>query len=223
MAQRLARFHQQLAATRSFLEWLAVAAASVLLAAFTIKCSAQPDDAHRGQLLRPGIELVDIACLPADGWYRVTVMDGMLRVRAVAAPVSAPGEEEAEAIDTRYIRVPGARIAEGLLPTVADEGGVPALIPGRAHHFELAGKPFSLTLHNGLVYSVATDDDVYSFHIPGGLSPDRQLLAIADLDSDGKPDILLRVGDQEMLLLSSLTSPGLNPPAALQVLHTAGR
>ena len=217
MAQRLDRFQQHRTSTRDFLEWLGVAAASIVLAAFTVTSSA--GDVPVGQMLRPVGEAIDIAQLPTDGWYRVTDKGGALQVLAVAAPVSAPGEEEAEEIDTRYIRVPGARIAEGRLPTAADTGIV--LAPGlnRAFNFELAGTPFTLTVRNGLVYTVATGEDSYSFYVDGGMSEEGEVLAVADIDSDGKPDFILRVGDRELLLLSSFANPGLNPPAAVLVMH----
>lgn len=217
MAHRLDRFQQRRTSTRNFLEWLAVAAASIVLAAFTVTCSA--GDVPVGQMLRPGVEAIDVAQLPADGWYRVTDKDGALQVQAVAAPLPAPGEEEAEEIDTRYIRVPGARIAEGRLPTAADAAIV--LTPGLdgAFHFELAGAPFTLTVRNGLVYTVATGEDSYAFHVDGGMSEGSEVLAVADIDSDGRPDFILRVGDRELLLLSSFANPGLNPPAAVFVMH----
>lgn len=220
MAQRLDRFQQHRSATRNLLEWLAVAAASIVLAAFTVTCSAS--DTPVGQMLRPGVEAVDIAQLPADGWYRVTDKDGALQVQAVAAPIPAPGEDEAEEIDTRYIRIPGARIAEGRLPTVAQAGRVLAAGANRAFHFELAGTPFTLTVRNGLVYTVVIGEDSYAFHVDGGMAEESEVLAVADIDSDMKPDFILRVGDRELLLLSSFANPGLNPPAAVLVMHEGG-
>ncbi len=221
MAQRLDRFHRHLDATRSFLEWLAVAAASVLLAAFTVTCSAQND--ATGLMLRPGFEpVVDAASLPADGWYRVTSKASGLQVQAVAAPVSVPGEEEAEAIDTRYIRVPGARIAEGRLPTVAFADGVFTPRTDRAYQLALGDKHFTLTVGSGGLFTVHMGEDSYSFHLDGGLEGDSTILAAADIDSDGKPDFLLQVGGQEVLLLSSRTQPGLNPPAAVLALQADG-
>ena len=220
MAQRLDRFQQHRTSTRNFVEWLGVAAVSIVLATFTVTSSA--GDLPVGQMLRPVGEASDIAQLPTDGWYRVTDKDSALQVQAVAAPVSAPGEEEAEEIDTRYIRIPGARIAEGRLPTAADTGIV--LAPGlnRAFNFELAGTPFTLTVRNGLVYTVTTGEDSYSFYVDGGMSEEGEVLAVADIDSDGKPDSILRVGDRELLLLSSFANSGLNPPAAVLVMHTDG-
>jgi hypothetical protein len=221
MAQRLARFHQRARTTRHLLEWLGVATASVLLAAFTVTCSAQSDPA--GLMLRPGIEAeVDASGLPADGWYRVTNKDRVLQVQAVAAPVSVPGEEEAEAIDTRYIRVPGARIAEGRLPAVDLADGVLTPQVDHAYQLALSGTPFTLTVGNGGIYTVQIGEDSYSFHIDGDMDGESRVLAAADIDSDGKPDFIVQVGDQEVLLLSSRTQPGLNPPAAVLALSADG-
>ena len=225
MAHRIDRFHQQRNATRNLLEWLAVAAIATL-AALALTChparAAELEPPPAGQMIRPSLEFVDIAYLPADGWYRVTDKVGGLLVQAVDAPVSAPGEEEAEAIDTRYIRVPGARIAEGWLPALSDATGVLAPATGRAYQMELAGTPFTLTVRNGLVYTVSLGHESYSFHLEGGMASDSEVLTVVDLDSDGRPDFIVRVGGQELLLLSSLANPGLNPPAAVLVLRDDG-
>lgn len=234
MANRIDRFHQQRNATRNLLEWLAVAAASTVLAACIVTSAraAEPDD---GLMLRPGIEHgIDPVTTPRDGWYRVTHKEASLQVQAVSAPVPVPGEEEAEAIDTRYIRVPGARIAEGRLPTVAFTRG--ALTPRIDHAYQLAlgDTPFTLMVRNGLrngagvaygggaVYSVSLGEDSYSFHLEGGPGWETQILLAADIDSDGRPDFIVRIGDQEVLLLSSRAHMGLNPPAAVLSLMNDG-
>jgi hypothetical protein len=221
MAQRLEKLNERRIATRHLLGWFGVSAASLVLAAFTVTCSAQSDPT--GLMLRPGIETgIDSASLPADGWYRVTNKDRVLQVQAVAAPVSVPGEEEAEAIDTRYIRVPGARIAEGRLAAVAFPDGL--LTPQVDHAYELAlgEQPFTLTVGDGGIYTVQIGDDSYSFHVDGDTDGEGRVLAAADIDSDGKPDFIVQVGDREVLLLSSRTRPGLNPPAAVLALRADG-
>ena len=239
MAQRLDRFQQRRASTRNLLEWLGVSAAGVIAAlALTCNARAAEPDVVAGLMLRPGVQADgvdgDVASLPTDGWYRVTHKAMALQVQAVAAPVSAPGEEEAEAVDTRYIRVPGTRIAEGLLPTVAFRRGI--LVPRIDHTYQLAlgDAPFTLTVSNGLrtkagvaygqgaVYTVHIDDQSYSFHLDGGAGWESVILAAADLDSDGKPDFIVQIGGQEVLLLSSQTQPGLNPPAAVLALMVDG-
>ncbi|MFC5500279.1 hypothetical protein ACFPOE_22240 [Caenimonas terrae] len=224
MANRIDRFHAARNATRNLLEWLAVAALSIL-AALALVCkghAGEPDASHLGQLLRPAVDAVDLAGLPAGGWYRVTSKEGALQVQAVEAPVSRPGEEEAEAIDTRYIRVPGARIAEGRLPALDFGGGLFAPRPDHAYQLELNGRRFTLSVGQGPVYTVGLGEDSYGFRLPAGPASDSEVLAVADLDSDGKPDFIVRVDGQEVLLLSSLTQPGLNPPAAVLALRADG-
>ena len=236
MAQRIDRFNQQRTATRNLMEWLAVAAASTLAAlALTCNARAAQPESGEGLMLRPGIEHgMDPADLPSDGWYRVTHKQTGLHVQHVAAPVPVAGEEEAEAIDTRYIRVPGTRIAEGRLPTVAFSRG--AMTPRLDHPYQLAlgDTPFTLVVRNGLrnsagvaygygaVYSVSVGEDSYSFHLEGGAGWETRILLAADLDSDGKPDFIVQIGDQEVLLLSSRAHTGLNPPAAVLSLMTDG-
>lgn len=219
MSHRLTRFHQH--QRRSIfshaLGWLAIAAVALVLAAFTVNCAAQTE---AGLMLRPG----EPAYGPTDGWYRVTHKDGALQVLAVAAPVSVPGEEEAEAIDTRYIRVPGARIAEGRLPTVAFPGGVLAPRADHAYRLALGDTPFTLTVggEEEAVYTVQVGEDSYSYRLQGAEATDSVIVAAADLDSDSKPDFIVQTGDRELLLLSSRTHPGLNPPAAVLALNDDG-
>lgn len=192
---------------------------------------------------------------PTSGWYRVTAKADALQVQPVAtpergmpdflreiamqvidasAPVTTRGEAEAEAIDTRYVRLPGAQLAEGRVPTVAFSRGV--LTPRLDHVYELklGDAPFTLTVQNGLrnkagvaygegaVYTVTMDGESYSFHVQGGNGWETTIVLAADLDGDHKPDFIVRVGDQEMLLMSSRTRPGLNPPAAALVVLSEG-
>ena len=56
MAQRLDRFQQHRTSTRNFLEWLVVAAASIVLAAFTVTSSAGNLPAEEEvEVLAPGL------------------------------------------------------------------------------------------------------------------------------------------------------------------------
>lgn len=196
---------------------------------------------------------------PTSGWYRVTNKDAAVQVQAVATPergmpdflreiavqvvdptVSATrGEAEAEAIDTRYIRLPGVTLAEGRVPTVKFSRGV--LTPKLDHTYELMmGQdtmnpvPFTLTVQNGLrnkagvaygdgaVYTVTSGGETWSFHVPGGHGWETTIQFAADLDGDRKPDFIVQVGDQETLLMSSRAKPGLNPPAASLVTMAGG-
>ena len=192
---------------------------------------------------------------PATGWYRVTHKADVLDVQAVAEPgrglppflrqiaaqVLSPdaalprsGEEEAEAVDTRYIRVTGKPLAQGRLPVVKFARGV--LTPRLDHSYQLAlgDRPFTLTVQNGLrnkagvaygegaVYTVTTADGSYSYHLAQGYGWDTQILAAADLDGDQRPDFIVRQGDSEQLLLSTQAGAGLNPPAATLAYQASG-
>ncbi|MEO7547491.1 MAG: hypothetical protein ABIT82_03650 [Ramlibacter sp.] len=192
---------------------------------------------------------------PASGWYRVTHKASALQVQTVPAPVRglppflhdiavqvadldapvvARGESEAEAVDTRYLRIPGARIAEGRLAVVAFPRGV--LTPRIDHPYQLVlGETrFSLTVQNGLrskagvaygqgaVYTVQVGEQTIRWHLDGGSGWDTRVLAAADLDSDGQPDFIVQIGDQEVLLLSSRAQPGRNVPAAVLAVQSHG-
>jgi hypothetical protein len=216
MANRIDRFQQQRNATRNLLEWLAVAALATV-AALALTCNIARAAEPEGQMLRPGFDTE--AHLPSDGWYRVINKQGALQVLPVDAPVSAPGEEEAEAIDTRYIRVPGARIAEGRLPTVAFADGLLVPQADAAYSLALGEQHFTLTVSSTGVLTVSVAEGSYSFSLEGDIDGGLTILAAADIDSDGMPDFIVQLGELEALLLSSRTQPGLNPPAAVFALH----
>jgi hypothetical protein len=192
---------------------------------------------------------------PTSGWYRVTAKTDALQVQPVAAPErgmpdflreiavqvidpAAPatprGEVEAEAIDTRYIRLPGVQLAQGRVPTVAFSRGVLTPKLDHAYELKLGDAPFTLTVQNGLrnkagvaygdgaVYTVTMGGESYSFHVQGGNGWETTIEFAADLDGDHKPDFIVRVGDQETLLMSSRAKPGLNPPAAALAVLSEG-
>ncbi len=185
---------------------------------------------------------------PTGGWVRVTHKVGHLQVQAVAAPArglpaflhdialqaTIPGygeaADEAEIVDTRYLRVPGTKLVEGRLPTVHFSSGV--LRPKLDHSYalQLGETPFTLTVQNGLrsrtgvpygggaLYSVAYGGETYTWLL-GQHGWDSVVLAVADLDGDGKPDFIVQVGGNnsgdEFLLLSSRARPGRNAPVAV--------
>lgn len=192
---------------------------------------------------------------PTSGWVRVTHKAGALQVQAVPAParglppflheiavqvadpdapLAARGESEAEAVDTRYLRIPGARMAEGRLPTVAFPRGT--LTPRVDHPYPLVlgETQFTLTVQNGLrnkagvaygqgaVYTVQMGEHTMRWHLDSGYGWETRVLAAADLDSDGLPDFIVQAGDEEMLLLSSRTQPGRNAPAAVLAVQSHG-
>lgn len=187
---------------------------------------------------------------PVDGWYRVIHKTGHLHVQAVAAPAKglpaflhdiavqvadpeahdvADPAHDAERHDTRYLRVPGARLAEGRVPALQFAGG--ALSPKLDHTYALKLGPtdFTLRVQNGLrnkagvaygegaLYTVAYGGETYSYHLDG-LGWDSAVQAVADLDGDGKPDFLVVVNASnsvhEYLLLSTQARPGRNLPTA---------
>ncbi|MGE3348590.1 MAG: FG-GAP repeat protein [Ramlibacter sp.] len=189
---------------------------------------------------------------PTDGWVRVTHKPGHLDVRAVAAPpqglpdfllsialqledpqgqdgLAGYPEAEAEAVDTRYLRVPGTRLLPGRRPTVAFPQGVLRPRLDHAYALRLGDTPFTLTVHDGLrnragvpygegaQYVVRHGGQTYTWLL-GQSGRDSVVEAVADLDGDGKPDFIVRVGgrngDDEYLLLSSHARPGANVPTA---------
>lgn len=191
---------------------------------------------------------------PIYDWYRVINKGTTLQVEVVAPPerglpdflreiamqmvdpdaVSTRGEMEAEAVDTRYIRVPGAHLKEGRLPAVSFPRGTLTPRLDHAYEFVLDDKPFTLTVQNGLrnkagvaygngaLYTVRSGDETYSYYLQGGAGWETRILAAADLDGDGKPDFIVQIGEQEMLLLSSQAKPGRNAPAAVLAMQTGG-
>jgi hypothetical protein len=190
---------------------------------------------------------------PASSWYRVTQKAGALEVQAVATPatglpdflseiamqvvdpearVYARPEAQAEAIDTRYIRLPGVKLAEGRLPLVQFSNGV--LRPRLDHTYALSlgDTTFTLTVQDGLrnkagvaygqgaQYTVATMGESYVYQLGAygnSNGQDTVVQAVADLDGDGKPDFIVLTdgGTHEFLLLSSQAKPGRNAPAAV--------
>ena len=208
-----------------------------------------------GSYLLPAALDVNPRNWPTSGWYRVTARSDALQVQPVtapergmpdflreiavqvmdpAAPTATRGEAEAEAIDTRYIRLPGVQLAQGRVPTVAFSHGVLTPKLDHAYELKLGDAPFTLTVQNGLrnkagvaygdgaVYTVTMAGESYSFHVQGGNGWETTVVLAADLDGDHKPDFIVRVGDQEALLMSSHAKPGLNPPAAALAVLSEG-
>lgn len=195
---------------------------------------------------------------PTTGWYRVTHKANLLQVQPVSAPAEGlptflhhiaqqvidpdglaythiTGEEEAEAIDTQYIRVPGLALAEGRRPVVPFSNMVLRPKLDHAYELKLGDTPFTLTVQNGLrskagvaygqgaQYTVAYGGDIYTYQL-GAAGWDTVVQAVADVDGDGKPDFFVQTdgGTQEYLLLSSKASPGKNLPTAVLTAQGGG-
>jgi hypothetical protein len=133
--------------------------------------------------------------------------------------------------DAIYLRVPGANINAGTSPTYRFKNGTATLLPKLDYRYELklGEQAFAFTVQNGLrsktgaiygdgaQYRIEYDGNVYEYSL-GQFGWDSQILAIADLDGDGKPDFIIRVGGSnsgyEAILLSSTAKPGKNAPTA---------
>jgi hypothetical protein len=197
-----------------------------------------------GSFVRPAALTSTPQQWPVQGWYRVTRKLGHLQVQAVAAPaaglpaflrdvalqLSNPGSEvladEAERYDTSYIRVPGVAISEGRLPLVKFSNEVLHPMLDHTYALQLGDAAFTLTVQNGLrnksgvaygggaQYTVSYGGESYVYHL-GQSGCDSVIEAVADLDGDGKPDFMIKVGgSDEYLLLSSQARPGKNKAVA---------
>ena len=130
-----------------------------------------------------------------------------------------------------FVRVPGAKWVTGSAQTYRFKNGTGVLRPKLDNRYELvwAGQPFAFTVQNGLrdrngraygdgaQYTIEYDGNKYEYSL-GEFGWDSQIMAIADLDGDGKPDFIITVGGNnsgyEAILLSSRAKPGKNPPTA---------
>ncbi len=76
-----------------------------------------------------------------------------------------------------------------------------------------SGAPYG----DGAQVTVEYDGQQYAYSL-GEFGWDSTIVAIADLDGDGKPDFIFRVGgtnsETEAVLLSSKAKPGKNPATA---------
>ena len=201
---------------------------------------------------------------PADGWFRVTQKAGGLQVSAVPAPskglpdflyeiamqvvdplarVYARPEMEAEVIDTRYIRVPGVTLAQGLAPTVRFSHTVLRPLLDHSYALSLGEQAFTLSVQNGqrspagvaygqgAQYTVSYERnghlETYSYplgHYGNFDAHSTVIQAVADLDGDGLPDFIVQAdgGAQEFLLLSTQAKPGRNAPTAVLATDMGG-
>jgi FG-GAP repeat len=145
---------------------------------------------------------------------------------------SSSPEVSAEQALPMYIRVPGAKISEGSIPVYVFKNGTNVLQPQLDYRYELklGNQSFTLTLkilrnksgiaYGAPVYVIEYDGSQHEYHYGGASSR----LRIADLDGDGKPDLIVSVDGNnsgyEAVMLSSKARPGKNPPTAS--LHSNG-
>lgn len=159
-------------------------------------------------------------------------------VKQLAARTADPAASQApsppgapELLDQIYLRVPGAQLVLGPASAFIFKNGTPTLRPMLDHRYELklGEQAFAFTVQNGLrgkngepygrgaQYVIEYDGNRYEYSL-GEYGWDSTIYAIADLDGDGKPDFIIRIGGNnsgiEAVLLSSQAKPGRNPPTA---------
>jgi hypothetical protein len=149
---------------------------------------------------------------PVDGWYRLSLADRKIEVRR-----ARPGDPDAaDPRDSFYVRVPGARLAEGLRPKYRFSDLILQPVAGKQYELMLGKTRFSFVVESdarGTRYRIGYGGETYDY--PLGLPAAATLVhAVADLDADGMPDFLVEVGDELYLLLSTRAVPGTNMPSA---------
>jgi len=129
-----------------------------------------------------------------------------------------------------YLRLAGTTLAERTAPPYVFRNGTTAIRPELDRRYELllGDRSFAFTVHNGARtangtpyggahYVIEVDGETRDY-VLGEFGWDSTIEAIADLDGDGKPDFIVRVGgnnsDLEAVLLSSRAKPGRNPATA---------
>ena len=135
-----------------------------------------------------------------------------------------PGSQDAPV----YLRIPDTAVRTGLLPFYRFKNGTSGITPILDHTYTLSfqGQPFIFSVRNGFrtkdgraygegaQYTIEYDGQKYEYSL-GTQGWDSRILAITDMDSDGRPDFHIAVGDgSEYILLSSRAKPGRNPPSA---------
>jgi hypothetical protein len=130
-----------------------------------------------------------------------------------------------------YLRVPGVTLKTGTVPSYKFKNGTSYLSPKLDHRYELMldKQAFAFTVQNGLrgkngaaygdgaLYTIEYDGKKFEYSL-GEFGWDSRIVAISDLDGDGKPDFVITVGGNnssyEAVLLSSVAKPGKNPATA---------
>jgi hypothetical protein len=191
--------------------------AALWTAATLAACAWAAGITEEGYMLQPGDWRAEVASVPSpqwpvDGWYRVSPGRKTVDVRAMVPSRAEEGDPEGAV----YVRVPGARLAEGLRPKVRFAAGELKPRVGTEYRYELDQRPFSFSVQSdrdGTRYEIAYAGAVHTYML-GLPASATKVLAIADLDGDGLPDFLVEVGDETYLLLSTQSRPGGNLPSA---------
>lgn len=139
---------------------------------------------------------------PAEGWYRLLPREGGVEVRAVA-----PADRDAAPAQALFFRLRGTTLKTGWRAGQAGREQVGEPRPGR----------YSLRVEEvdaGVQYAIGYGGRTYTYLL-GPRGSQTAVTAVADLDGDGRPDFLVDVEGQEMvLLLSGQAQPGANLPTA---------
>ena len=127
-----------------------------------------------------------------------------------------------------YLRLPEVKLRSGELPVYRFNNGTLSINPILDHRYSLSfhGQPFAMTVRNGFKtrdgrpygqgaqYTIEYDGQQYEYSL-GTQGWASRILAVMDVDGDGKPDFHISTGDGvEYLLLSSQAKPGRNAPSA---------
>jgi Ca-activated chloride channel family protein len=127
-----------------------------------------------------------------------------------------------------YVNLPHAALREGPVTEVALRRR--ALIPvnGRTYTLLQGSAPFSLTVNNGTAgragahYVIEQEGRRYEYLLDG-FGWDSEIQVAADIDRDGRPDLIVYVNGNNAgtwyVLLSSEAKPGLNKPSASLTAH----
>jgi hypothetical protein len=203
-------------------------------AAFSPLRAAQwPGDGwYRIHFKERAIEVAAVAS-PPQRWpaFLQGIVAQRERVEKELQPTGNRLPEPSAWVDEIFLRVPGTRLREGAIAPHVFRNGTTKLNPILEHRYELAldGHPFAFSVRNGLRgkdgkpygdgahYAIEYGGERYEYAL-GEYGWDSTVSAIADLDGDGKPDFVIRVGGNnssyEAVLLSSTARPGPNVPTA---------
>jgi hypothetical protein len=130
-----------------------------------------------------------------------------------------------------FLRVPGITLKTGSVPSYRFKNGTSQISPKLDYRYELTidKQAFAFTVQNGLrgkngavygsgaQYTIEYDGQKFEYSL-GEYGWASRVVAIADLDGDGKPDFVISVGGNnsgyDAVLLSSVAKPGKNPATA---------